>query len=466
MHAAPSKATLIDAGNFEALLNTHLPNLMLDKRNIQEQSPPVSFAVGVSGGPDSLLLAWLLKDICCKHKVPLLGLIVDHGLRPESGQEALWTKKQLQQFAIESEILPLRLRKVETRLQERARQERHQILKTTCFAKGISHLFLAHHKDDQAETFMMRLCKKSSLLGLGGMRILTQTPQVQIIRPLLSLSKADILKTLEHHHLSFIKDPSNEKVQFERVRFRQKKATSVFSPHRQKSLEGVRDALENWVSRFLKAHARLDDFGTLSLRSAAFRLLPEFYQETLLHYIFRSLGVGRYPPSRHNLNHLLKTLKKDPFKITLQGLIFEKRKDNYLFYRSREHLPPPLLRVQIQESIAQERLTIFWDQRFLVTCKSVLAHMTDAKDFVSPVAEKDQQHAKKMLEKTSMSFIKTPIMTIPALYHGQEMKALLPLLAPLKSPDLPFLFQKEKKSALFTSKSPFRAFFFENHPRE
>jgi tRNA(Ile)-lysidine synthase len=185
-----------------------------------EQVPAV--AVALSGGPDSMALCALLHET---GRVKIHAITVDHALRPESAAEAQrvgdWVARHFS--GIEHVILR---RDPETilpaRIQEQARHDRYELMTGYCRAQGIRALFLAHHQDDQAETFLFRLCKGSGLDGLAGMKA-ESGGDVRFIRPLLDIPKARLLATCAEKGLPFVSDPSNGNGKFARVRLRRVK---------------------------------------------------------------------------------------------------------------------------------------------------------------------------------------------------------------------------------------------------
>ena len=118
-------------------------------------------AVAVSGGRDSLSLALLANEWASGQGGRALALIVDHGLRRESANEALTTAAVLERQGIESVVLRWTGPKPQAGLQEAARHARYRLLREACRDRGILHLLVAHHADDQAETIAMRAARAS-----------------------------------------------------------------------------------------------------------------------------------------------------------------------------------------------------------------------------------------------------------------------------------------------------------------
>ena len=122
-----------------------------------------NFIVAVSGGPDSLALAFLAKIYAVKKKLLLKCFIVDHKLRPESTKEANFTKKILKKISINAQILTWKGKKPSTNIQSISRKKRYELLFKKCEKYKIKHILLGHHQDDLLENFFIRMLRGSGL---------------------------------------------------------------------------------------------------------------------------------------------------------------------------------------------------------------------------------------------------------------------------------------------------------------
>ena len=151
-----------------------------------------SYLTALSGGADSTGLALLTQryaDAKCKlhHAV-----IVDHGIREGSNDEARRVQNRLQEYGIVSKIMTIHERSPKSALQEWARFNRYHILLSAARERNAALLF-AHHADDQAETVAMRLLKGSGLSGLAGIPALRSQYGVTVARPVLGWSSNQLL---------------------------------------------------------------------------------------------------------------------------------------------------------------------------------------------------------------------------------------------------------------------------------
>lgn len=180
-----------------------------------------TICVAVSGGADSLALALLAKDWADQHGHTLVALSVDHGLRPASGEECAWVAETLKSYGIAHTTLVWTGEKPTAGLQAAARAARYDLIENWCVEAGVKDVLLAHHKDDQAETVVMRLARGSGVDGLAAMQSETWKGPIRLLRPLLDTRKADLVKFLMEKGQDWIEDPSNQNTAFDRVKVRQ-----------------------------------------------------------------------------------------------------------------------------------------------------------------------------------------------------------------------------------------------------
>jgi tRNA(Ile)-lysidine synthase len=102
-----------------------------------------------------------------------------------------------------------------------ARSARYGLLTTIARQSGASHILTAHTRDDQAETLLMRLLRGSGIGGLAAMARDSEREGVRIGRPLLNVSKAQLIATLRKAGIGYADDPTNRDVRFTRPRIRE-----------------------------------------------------------------------------------------------------------------------------------------------------------------------------------------------------------------------------------------------------
>ena len=179
-----------------------------------------NFAVAVSGGPDSMALAYLTKIYSIKNKVNCKYFIVDHKLRKESTKEARQVKKILKNFNINSEILTWHGKKPIKNIQSLARKKRYDLLFSKCNKLKINYLIVGHHLDDLFENFFIRMIRGSGLKGLVSLDKKTTINDINLIRPLLNFNKKDLELISNYVFNFFINDPSNKDIKYKRIEIR------------------------------------------------------------------------------------------------------------------------------------------------------------------------------------------------------------------------------------------------------
>ena len=185
-------------------------------------SGETALLAAVSGGPDSIaLLALLAAWAQSPGRPPLHAATVDHGLRPESAEEAATVAAFCATLGIGHAILRWEGLKPAGGLQAGARRARYALLANEARRLGGAALVTAHTLDDQAETMLMRLAHGSGPSGLAGTRGRSEVNGVPLVRPLLGIPKARLVATADARGLPFMRDPSNADRRFERVRWRE-----------------------------------------------------------------------------------------------------------------------------------------------------------------------------------------------------------------------------------------------------
>lgn len=218
---------------------------------------PPRLAVAVSGGADSTALALLVRDYCNARNGCVLALIVDHGLREDSAQEAQETAIRLQQLGVASSVLTLKLTGGPA-VQDRARVARYQALTTAALSAGFMYLALGHHQADQFETVAMRVQRGGG--GTEGMAAWSIRSNIVLLRPLLGVQPALLRSFLQEQGVEWAEDPSNQLRRFERVRIRQDQSGTppVGGEERAARERGVADFLARHGTFYPEGYALLE----------------------------------------------------------------------------------------------------------------------------------------------------------------------------------------------------------------
>jgi len=175
----------------------------------------------VSGGPDSVALLHLLCKLAPRMDFTVGVAHLDHGLRPEAQAEAefvntLARDRDLPFHSAAQDVATYRERHGLS-LEEAARDVRYAFYKKVAATEGYQKVALGHHRDDNAEIVLMNLLRGSGPLGLSGI------PPVRddlFVRPLMNLTRAQIMAYLKQQRLAYVTDPSNADLCFTRNRIR------------------------------------------------------------------------------------------------------------------------------------------------------------------------------------------------------------------------------------------------------
>ena len=204
--------------------------------------------VAVSGGADSLALAYALAAEAKKLAITVIGVTVDHQLQSESYVQAEKVVNQLNEFEVKCVIKKVRV-DIKEGLEASARKARYQAIEEAAKDLNVVAVFLGHTKDDQAETVLLGLARGSGTRSLSGM-----SPHNGIyIRPLLEITRIQSEEFCNEVGLRFWSDPHNQDSQFARVRVR-----TEALPTLEKTIgPGISDALAR------SAHLLRDDADAL-----------------------------------------------------------------------------------------------------------------------------------------------------------------------------------------------------------
>ena len=172
--------------------------------------------VAVSGGPDSTLLLYLLAQI---KDINIVVAHVNHKLREESEEEALFVKKLALDRGFLYEYMEIKEYNHDN-LENEARQKRYSFFKELVNKYHAKYLMTAHHGDDLIETILMRLVRGSSIKGYAGFKKVVNEGNYKIVRPLITITKEDIIKYLDENNIKYYIDKSNYSLDYTRNRYR------------------------------------------------------------------------------------------------------------------------------------------------------------------------------------------------------------------------------------------------------
>ena len=302
-----------------------------------------SFAIAVSGGPDSLALTYLAKCFSILNNSKINYYHLDHKLRKNSTQETLELKHLLKKFDIDCKILVWKGKKPKSNIQSVARKKRYSLIINQILKDKFNHLLIAHHLDDLYENFFIRLLRGSGLKGLTSFNQVNTryNNKIKILRPLIKVNKNDLLFITMKIFNYYIKDPSNKNINFKRVRIRNLINSLKNEGLDEKKLKLTINNLSDsniTINHYVQQNISLNS--NYLKKKSAYILNKEFFKQPH-EIVFRSLSnilkiIGKkyYDPRGKNLNQLLEKIKSKNFnKVTLSGCIVEKLNNSLIIYQ-------------------------------------------------------------------------------------------------------------------------------------
>jgi len=306
-------------------------NSLNDKENL---------AIAVSGGPDSLTLAFLAKCYSLKNKIKVKYFIIDHKLRKESSHEANTVRNILKKIDIDCKILPWNGKKPSKNIQALARDKRYFLLVNECRKNNINNLLLGHHLDDLSENFLIRIVRGSGLNGLISFNKKTKykNQKLDIVRPLLDVEKKDLIYIAKTVFNFFIKDPSNINKDFKRTRIRHLlQSLEKEGLDKKKLILTINNLKDSDISIKFYLDKNLKENAIFSKKRNIYILNRNFFDQSH-EIIFRSLtkiiqmsGKKYYPVRGKSINELIKGINVKSFsKVTLGGCFIERVNETIL----------------------------------------------------------------------------------------------------------------------------------------
>ncbi|MFN0043043.1 MAG: tRNA lysidine(34) synthetase TilS [Alphaproteobacteria bacterium] len=329
-----------------------------------ERRPQIAGAV--SGGADSMALTLLADRWARARGGRVRALTVDHGLRAAAAGEARQVGRWMRARGIAHATLHWRGPKPKVNIQAAARDARYDLLSSWCARHGVLHLLTAHHADDQAETFLLRLARGSGAEGLASSPVVLERPAMRVLRPLLGVPRARLVAELARAGQGWVEDPTNADTAHARVRMRAlatplaaEGLTASRLVATARHLARARAALERDTAAFLARALRLDPAGFARLDREALRAADPEWRLRALARVVRTLGGEAHRPRMDGLEALCQALLARDFRgRTLGGCIIDPAgMDAVLVCREAGTLAPPIALVA----------GVPWDGRFIST---------------------------------------------------------------------------------------------------
>ena len=316
----------------------------IQKYNMLEHGLKV--VVAISGGPDSVCLLHLLCNLKNKWGLTLIIAHLNHGLRPTEDEiESRFVEKLALSYGLSVEIKKAgrELNDQGGSLEEKARDFRYRFLEQVKNKYEADRIALGHNLNDQAETFLMRLLRGSGLTGLASI------PPVRnhlFIRPLIEVSRPEVLKYLETHEYDFMTDSSNLETAYLRNRIRLELLPQLESyqpriinllAQTASILRRDNEWLDSETKKWVEKNTKISSKDKYSIPLAKFNQLPDALKTRAIRYVLKEIAGGNL--RRINARHLeainqiaLKKRSQSQYSLP-KGIVAQKVYDRLVIFK-------------------------------------------------------------------------------------------------------------------------------------
>lgn len=194
-------------------------------KSIPVSRPFKNMVVGVSGGADSMALLYALHELSCVPGCRLVAAHLNHLTRgAESDADASFVRKACRKLGVKCIVkkvdVPQLSRRRRISIEMAAREARYGFFLEIARKLKNAAVVTAHTADDQAETVILKLVRGAGLRGLGGISGFSMMEDIPVLRPMLSVSRSEVVKFLEGRRLEWREDRSNDSAEYMRNRVR------------------------------------------------------------------------------------------------------------------------------------------------------------------------------------------------------------------------------------------------------
>lgn len=181
--------------------------------------PNDTIVVGVSGGPDSMALLYILNEFKKKLDLKIVCAHVNHNKRVESEQEKIDLENYCKANNIIFEYIKI-TKWGDDNFHNEARSVRYNFFEELVMNYGAKYLMTAHQGDDLIETILMRIVRGSTLKGYSGFSRIVDKGTYKIVRPLITVTKDEIMEFDKANGIKYAIDQSNNENHYTRNRYR------------------------------------------------------------------------------------------------------------------------------------------------------------------------------------------------------------------------------------------------------
>lgn len=316
-------------GNFMDLIKEF--NEFIERNQIELNNKKV--LVGVSGGIDSMVLLTILEKLQDKYNFKIVVGHVNHKKRQESEIEEEYIKSYCEN---KHKLCVLHFDdsdKVANSFQEYARNKRLSFFFECMDKEGCDYLFLAHHLNDDIETFFMHLIRSSSIESITGIKEVNNYKNHIILRPFLRVLKKDLYEYGKDNDVKYFEDKSNLEDDYTRNRIRHKIVEALFEENKafgdafldyKKKMIVASSIISEIRDQFIEDNISVND-DYFSFSKDKFNNCDDVLKEEILFYLLK-----RYQYSKAFIDELIKDISSDKrsFVINYKDISLIKDKDN------------------------------------------------------------------------------------------------------------------------------------------
>ena len=308
-------------------------------------------SVAVSGGSDSIALLIMAANWARANDTKIICVTVDHKIRDESREEAVFVRDFCKSFDIKHVILEWDRSSIEdanlrkSNLENMAREARYKLISDFCEKNSVKFLLTGHTWNDQLETFEMRKLSSSSDFGLAGMsRIRTLSKNLILLRPILHFTKEYLKNFLINENVEWKNDPMNDCETFKRVACRKKILTydekTLSDLYKKiKELGKTRNEIEMQAVKFLKDEKScfFSYLGHAVLNHSSFNEEEKKVQSEIIKRVVWNIGGKKYATNINEdilekiISRKINTIGRCLFKINKRSISIFRENRNKTF---------------------------------------------------------------------------------------------------------------------------------------
>ena len=278
-----------------------------------------TIAVAVSGGSDSMALLHVAARWARERKAKIVAIHVNHQLRDDASIDASHVSQYCKQQHIECFILNWQHSQIASNIQHQARDARYLMMSNLCKDIFVSHLLTAHHADDNAENFAIRLIKGSGLIGLAASYEYFHN-NIRILRPFYNISKDDCTQYLTLNKLSWVEDSSNSSAKYLRNDIRINIQGILQKQHINYSqliarindvsanFSDVSDIVKKRLIELLALYCIIEKTGHVLINYLALKNENNYIKILLISYLVTIVSGRNFTPRSNKIAHLLKNI--------------------------------------------------------------------------------------------------------------------------------------------------------------